>query len=217
MCGNGGRCIARFAFLHRIVGHRMSIEALHFVYQAEVMAEKVRLSMKDPGNFEQGIDFSLDGHAYSGFSLDTGSPHFVTFVDSLDAIPVSRLGREIRYAKRFAPDGTNVDFAQIEASDTVRLRTYERGVEVETLACGTGAVATGIVASMQRGLSFPVTIEVRSGETLLVSAQIDNGRIHSPVLEGSAHILFDGRVCYDTVQEEIVDLHRQPSASGIVE
>lgn len=203
MCGNGGRCIARYAFLRGIAGKQMAFEALDFRYTADVVGEQVRLTMKDPGKITP-LTLEVAGNSHEGFSIDTGSPHYVEFVPSIEQIDVKYIGRELRQHACFQPEGTNVDFFQIESENAIRIRTYERGVEAETLACGTGSVAAAIVAHSKYGMALPVIVYVRSGETLLVHAEtVDGSKIIRPVLEGSAHMLFDGIVRYDSIAKTI--------------
>ena len=129
----------------------------------------------------------------------------VSFVADTEAVPVEELGKAIRQAAAFLPEGTNVNFVTVDSEDSIELRTYERGVEAETLACGTGAVAAGIVAHLQRGLLFPVVVHVKSGESLRVSGRTEGGKIKSPTLEGSAHMLFRGKLLYNVETRSIVD------------
>jgi diaminopimelate epimerase len=205
MCGNGGRCIARYAYLNGIAPREMSFEALDFLYHAKVLGDQVSLTMKDPSDVRDlGVHFGQEVHL--GFFADTGSPHFVEFVDDVETVQVEQIGRAIRNDPTFLPDGANVNFVEVMQDHSIKLRTYERGVEAETLACGTGAVASGIISHLHRGLQFPVTVQVRSGEFLRVSANSDGGNLRSPNLEGSAHILFSGRLLYDVTKHSIADL-----------
>jgi diaminopimelate epimerase len=208
MCGNGGRCIARYAYLNGVAPEEMSFEALDFVYRAVVDGERVRLTMKDPSGFKDAVEPEVAGRKRRGYFVNTGSPHYVEFVPDVNAIDVGGLGPAIRNDRLFYPEGTNVDFVQVGPGSTIMLRTYERGVERETLACGTGAVAAAIVSHFQRQLSFPVTVRVRSGESLTVRADSSQGKVTSPTLEGSAHILFQGKLNYDSSESKILDYIR---------
>lgn len=204
MCGNGGRCIARYAFIHGLAPREMLFEALDFTYHATVQDQTVRLTMKDPTDLRQDVTVDAGRDTYHGFFINTGSPHFVTFVDDVMLVPVEIHGRVIRLDPMFSSNGTNVNFVQITGPNTIRLRTYERGVETETLACGTGSVASGIVAYLFKGHQFPITVHVQSGESLKVSADVNEKQIRSPELEGSAHILFAGKLLYDVETRSIV-------------
>jgi len=198
MCGNGGRCAARFAFLEGIAGRHQRFEALDYVYEADVAESgSVRLHMKDPSGLRTGLRLSVGrARPVEGTFIDTGAPHLVVFAEDLDHLDVKHLGRALRRDPAFAPEGTNVNFVSGGGS-TVRIRTYERGVEAETLACGTGSVASALVASGRETLESPVRVAVRSGEELLVHFEGTSGSWHHIALEGSAHILFKGTILYD--------------------
>ena len=203
MCGNGGRCIARFALMEGVAGKNQRFEALDHIYDAEVGEESVRLHMKDPVDIRPGLSFSFRGKHMKGAFLDTGAPHAVIFEEELESLNVMEIGRAIRHDPRFSPAGTNVNFVHIRDGSTVELRTYERGVESETLACGTGAVASGLVSSYLYPLSSPVSVAVRSGESLLVHFR-RTGRTWTDVfLEGSAHMLFKGTLLYQEGESTI--------------
>jgi diaminopimelate epimerase len=208
MCGNGGRCIARYAFIRGIAPSELLFEALDFTYHAEVLDQGVCLTMKDPRGLKHDIDVRVGHDTYHGSFVNTGSPHFVTFVDDVMRVPVEMHGRSIRLDPMFSPEGTNVNFVQVTDPNIIRLRTYERGVEIETLACGTGSVASGIISHLFKGQQFPITVQVQSGESLKVSATVEANQIRSPKLEGSAHILFAGRLLYDVDNQSIVEAAR---------
>ena len=199
MCGNGGRCIARFAFLEGIAGPRQKFEALGHIYEAEVRDDVVSLRMKDPADFRTDITLSLSGIDHPFSFLNTGAPHAVlTDESNWNDLDVRRIGRELRRHPLFAPDGTNVNFLRREDSRTVRIRTYERGVEDETLACGTGAVASALIAAHLYTMGSPVNVAVLSGETLRVHFAGNSGSWTDVRLEGSAHMLFSGTFVYET-------------------
>lgn len=205
MCGNGGRCVARYAFLHGLAPEQMSFEALDFIYRAEVAGERVILTMKDPDKVRENVNIHVGAESYHAFFVNTGSPHLVIFVDDLNVVPVEQVGRTMRNDPLFSPDGTNVDFVQLIDSKVIRVRTYERGVESETLACGTGSVAAGVVSHSAKGMKLPISVLTQSGEYLKVHGTTGGSIVKSPKLEGSAHMLFTGRVLYDMTQHEIVD------------
>ena len=198
MCGNGGRCIARFAFMEGIAGRHQRFEALGHVYEADVAENgTVRLRMKDPAGLRTGLRLTSGGRTAEGTFIDTGAPHLVVFVSDLEELDVARTGKELREDPLFAPDGTNVNFVTRTGGSTVRIRTYERGVEAETLACGTGSVASALIASREERIASPVRVSVRSGEELVVHFSGESGAWHDIALEGSAHILFQGTMFYD--------------------
>ena len=203
MCGNGGRCIARFAYLRRRAGQTMTFEALGHIYSAQVTGERVTLKMKLPTDYRPRVELELNGKTLVAQYVNTGSPHVVFTVDDLESTDVTGIGRSIRNHPAFKPDGTNVNFLQLQDRNSVRLRTYERGVENETLACGTGSVASAVIAHLAYGVEQPVHVHVRSGEELLVLLQSNAGDITNALLEGSAHILFTGNALYDDTSRTI--------------
>ena len=145
MCGNGGRCAARFAYIKGIAGDRMAFDTLAGTMKAEVHADgRVKLQLTEPAALELDYAIRLEGEELFLSSVDTGVPHAIIITDHVDRAPVETLGRSIRYHKSF-PKGTNVDFVEIVDRSNIKVRTYERGVEGETYACGTGAVAAGVV------------------------------------------------------------------------
>ena len=211
MCGNGGRCAARYAFLNGLVAATMTFEALDHIYAAEMSGENVRLTMKDPSTIAANVNIALARRTLLGHVVNTGSPHVVIFEQSMDSVDVVSIGKEVRNHEMFRPEGTNVDFVRVSQDGTVRLRTYERGVEAETLACGTGAVASAIVVAAAQGLRSPVRLHVQSGEELRVHFQREGGSFRQVILEGSAHFPFSGTLLYDSIRG-IVRSITQPSA-----
>ncbi len=206
MCGNGGRCIARFAYLKGLTPVEMRFQALEHIYEAEIVPEGVRLRMKNPRDYRKGLQADLGGGSFLCHYVDTGSPHAVVFVEHLDSIDVVKIGRALRFHRLFSPEGANINFLERQPGNAISIRTYERGVEAETLACGTGSVASAIVAVLERGLSFPVTVKARSGEDLLVDARQEGSTITNVYLQGSAHILFAGKILYDPASGRIESL-----------
>jgi len=201
MCGNGGRCAARFALQKEIVfSKHLSFIAIGNIYYADIDGERVRLAMLDPKNI--ALNFSLIVHQQivTCHYVNVGSPHAIIFIVdfknmqsvSLDEFDVIGWGKELRWHRNFVPQGVNANFAELLSSKMIKLRTYERGVESETLACGTGSVATAIAAHCLYNIPSPVQILTRSGEILVVGFSATEGNIHSLSLEGTANILFEG-------------------------
>jgi len=188
MCGNGGRCAARFAFVNGIAPERMAFETLAGVIKAEIEGRRVKLQLTDPIDLRLDYPVGLEDKEIFLSSVNTGVPHAVLLVDDVDYMPVEELGRLVRYHKAFGAKGTNVDFAQIIDRQNVKIRTYERGVEGETYACGTGAVATGVILKEKGLLESPVNIVTKGGETLKVYV---NDEVY---LEGDARIIFAGKL-----------------------
>jgi len=203
MCGNGGRCIARFAFLRGLAPRTMTFEALDYIYAAEVTGEKVTLKMKPPADYHSNLALEIGSQSLVAQYVDTGSPHVILRVDDLESADVLGLGRTIRFHKAFLPAGTNVNFIRLLGAESIAIRTYERGVENETLACGTGSVAAAVIAHLSYNVSQPVHVRVRSGEELLVHLKSSGENIAEALLEGSAHILFSGKAVYDSTSHAI--------------
>ena len=192
MCGNGSRCVARYAYLKAITGKKMSWETMAGIISAEVNDDVVKVKLTDPSPVETGIKIAAADRQFVLDSVDTGVPHAVVFVDDLDAWAVVDDGRAIRRHEYFAPRGTNADFARVMDRHKIRVRTYERGVEDETLACGTGMVAS-VLAAAQRGLvESPVDVLVQSGETLRIYFEKRNGSFQQIYLEGKVKIVYQG-------------------------
>jgi diaminopimelate epimerase len=198
MCGNGGRCIARYAVLTGIAHGNHRFEALRHVYAARVKGTKVELTMKDPGKLDLNMRIRLQGKPVKVSFVNTGSPHVVVLSDGLGrektsrAIDVIDLGREIRYHAAFKPAGTNANFVKRLKGNSVQIRTYERGVEAETMACGTGSIACAIVASRLWKLKPPIVVVPESGKRLTVDFDDDGERISRVHLIGPAVISFYG-------------------------
>jgi len=203
MCGNGGRCIARFAFMKRLAPARMRFQALDHIYEAEILPEGVRLRMKDPRDYASGLQADIGSASFECRFINTGSPHAVVFVSDLESLDVQGIGRSLRFHRLFSPEGANVNFVHHQPGNAIAIRTYERGVEAETLACGTGSVASAAVAALELGLSFPVSVKVRSGEELIVDATKKGSRLTNVYLQGSADILFTGKILYDSTSGKI--------------
>ena len=214
MCGNGGRCISRFAFHKRIVtSPELRFEALDYVYGALIRSTGVELRMKPPAHLSLRIEIEISAGQLLVHFIDTGSPHCVILLDenkilgSLSSLNVSLLGKEIRTHRVFLPEGTNVNFLEMNPSSSFSIRTYERGVEAETLACGTGSVASAIIVAELKNVAAPISIGVQSGEKLMVNFKKATKGSYSDVsLSGSAHIIFDGRVMYDFSSHSIIDV-----------
>ena len=187
MCGNGGRCMAAYAYLEGIVGEKMTMKTYDGNHEAVINDEiekgklfDVSLSMNDVNGIEKDEKFYL---------LDTGSPHYVEFVDKVAEIDVVVEGRKTRYAERFSPDGTNVNFVEI-SDNRLFVRTYERGVEDETLSCGTGVTASAIAAFLETGKK-DFQIHTTGGE-FRVDFKKDNDSFTSVWLRGPAELVFSG-------------------------
>ena len=192
MCGNGARCAARFAWRHGIAGRRMRFSTLAGVIEAELIGEQehVRIGMTDPVDYQDSILIPLGESEKEVFFINTGVPHAVVFVDS-DNPPVEDWGRTLRYHEQFEPAGTNANFVKILEDGELLVRTYERGVEAETMACGTGVVASAIVAARQGLAESPVDVTTTGGEQLIVQFRLEPSGIDNVHLQGPARIIYE--------------------------
>lgn len=194
MCGNGGRCAARFAYIKGIAGERMAFATLAGTMKAEVHADgQVKLQLTPPQDLLLDYLVRLDNKELFVSSVNTGVPHAILLTDHIEGAPVEKLGRPIRHHKVF-PKGTNVDFVEIVDRENVRIRTYERGVEGETYACGTGAVAAGVVLKAKGLVDDTVNIRTQGGE--IVRVYLD-GDVY---LEGSARVVYAGTLYQEAVE-----------------
>lgn len=199
MCGNGARCFARFAA--KLLGRQDG--TLTFSTQAGMIAaellpdERVRLRMSEPHSLQLAHSLKVETADLEVHSLNTGVPHAVVFVSDLESTPVFAYGRALRNHQRFSPAGTNANFVEVLAPGSLAIRTYERGVEDETLACGTGVVASALIYHLRSQTPSPISVKVRGGDILEVGFQQeqDKGAIPSAVtLAGPADFVFDGTV-----------------------
>ena len=190
MCGNGSRCAARFAYLRKIAKKDMSFETLAGVIRARVKNGRVQVQLPGASGLRANIAVPLDSGLRMGHFINTGVPHLVYLSKDIENEDVERIGRTTRYHELFKPAGTNVNFVQIQGRNKLRIRTYERGVEGETLACGTGSVAAALVAGALGVVSSPVEVLTSGGERLVVSFDRDAdgfGNIQ-PRRRGGSHL-----------------------------
>jgi diaminopimelate epimerase len=203
MCGNGGRCCVLFAREKGLEHDDISFEAFGHIYRAVFTGDGIRIAMKDPEHVRRGISVRTSVGNVLCHAVNTGSPHVITFVDNLEAANVLSLGKELRKHPEFMPEGTNVNFVKMLGVNAISIRTYERGVEAETLACGTGSIASAIIAAFEYGTSSPVTVHTRSGEVLRVRFLSDGSSATSISLEGHARIIFSAKVLYNLSSNRI--------------
>ncbi|MCX5895695.1 MAG: diaminopimelate epimerase [Proteobacteria bacterium] len=194
MCGNGGRCAARYAVLKGIAGSRLSFETLAGIIHAEVNNSLVKIELPSPGPPEMNLSLTIDGEGYLLHVINTGVPHVVTFVNDLDARRVREHGTAIRFHQRFQPAGTNVNFVSVQNHSLIHLRTYERGVEDETRACGTGSVAAALIASALGSVSTPVQVKTAGGEVLTVYSENPSHPFGRVYLEGPVTAVCEGDI-----------------------
>lgn len=211
MCGNGARCAARFAYEKNIAPAAMRFATTAGEIEAAVLGdngESVKIRLTAPEDLRLNLPMTLGSVEQSLHFINTGVPHTVVLVNDAGDVPVADWGRTIRFHEIFQPAGTNANFAQVVANDTLMVRTYERGVEGETMACGTGAVASALVVALLEQATPPVTVITSGGEELTIhfavtgegsNRQLD---LEAPIfLEGPAHVIYEGQLKPDGLIE----------------
>lgn len=199
MCGNASRCAGRLTYTLDIAPAEHVFGTDAGPIRAKVITEgpergQVKVQLTPPRDTQTGIELSADGRDLTVHYVDTGVPHVVVFVDDVQAEDIKALGAAIRYHERFAPAGTNVNIAQVKDKETILLRTYERGVEDETYACGTGAAATQFLARELGLTDSAARLTTSGGEVLTVS--VEDGQVF---LQGAAELTFSGDLYLDAV------------------
>ncbi|MGD2186356.1 MAG: diaminopimelate epimerase [Desulfobacterales bacterium] len=200
MCGNGARCAARFAHLSGIAGTTLSFETEAGVVEAQINADRVKVKMPDPSDLKLAYPLELSNRSLEISTINTGVPHVIVMVGQVADVDVVSLGREIRLHPAFAPGGTNANFVQRLEGHAIEIRTYERGVEDETLACGTGAIASAVISAHQFNLNSPVSVKTLSGEYLTIYFRAKDGQFDNIYMEGDARIIYTGELLPDAWQ-----------------
>ncbi|OQY59842.1 MAG: diaminopimelate epimerase [Desulfobacteraceae bacterium 4572_88] len=201
MCGNGARCAARFACLNDIAGSELSFETDAGVISAQVTNDSVKIKMTDPASLSLDDAIDTESGPLRVSCLNTGVPHVVVEVENIETADVFGIGREIRFHDAFAPKGSNVNFVSETDDGCIINRTYERGVEDETLACGTGCVASAIVMAHKYGRTSPIPVITRSGGILTIhykKRENASVRFFDIYLEGDARIICNGELLQDS-------------------
>ena len=195
MCGNGARCFARY--VQKIEGGErpsVSFETQAGTLSASYEGELVRLAMSAPHSLALNARLPVADSTLDVHFINTGVPHAVVIVDDLENTPIVKWGAALRYHEHFAPKGTNANFMKVLRPNHIAIRTYERGVEDETLACGTGMVACALVHHLLHGASGPVSVDVRGGDTLHIGFTAAGNEFTDVTLTGPADFVFDGQV-----------------------
>ncbi len=209
MCGNGARCIAQYALDECVIASdKFTLETVDKLYNAEVKGNNiVKIHFPPPDDYKLNIEITsvINKRSLNLNWVRVGSEHIVLFisdkenkitlaVNNLDEAKINEWGKELRFQKRFEPKGANVNFVDVISGSEIRIRTYERGVERETLACGTGIISSAIIANLLGKVSPPVKVLVQSGERLEVDFKNNNGKILGLSLEGSARKIDEGEL-----------------------
>jgi diaminopimelate epimerase len=213
MCGNGARCIALFKAKGKRQKAKVKIETKAGIIEARVTGDNVnpvrntkslggkskisngvKIKLTDPKDIKLNLPIKVNNRTMRINFINTGVPHAVIFVEGLEKIDVANLGNQIRYHKRFAPQGTNVDFVEVLNNNAIKVRTYERGVEDETLACGTGAVASSLITAtrISQSLICKINVHTQSKEILKVYFERIKDKFENVWLEGKARIVYRG-------------------------
>jgi diaminopimelate epimerase len=194
MCGNGARCFARFA--SRVAGpaDKLSFETPAGVIGATLQGDLVCLNMSEPKELQLGITIPLSDRQISAHFVNSGVPHVVVPVDDLEHADVRGIGSAVRHHELFVPKGTNVNFLTQRGDQAISIRTYERGVEDETLACGTGVVASALIFAAVQKIDGPIGVLVRGGNELQVAFERAGDEFKNVTLTGPADFVFEGTI-----------------------
>lgn len=217
-CGNGTRCAARFAFLNVIAGRKMTIETDAGLVSAEIIdGGQVSLAMPAPWQFRPQRPLTVGEQTIHGSFVVVGVPHYVVFLqDQLWEQDIVPLGRALRRHPGLAPDGANVNFVVVRDRHAIEVRTYERGVENETLSCGSGVVSSAVTAAMGGRVESPVSILTRSGITLEVSFAMRGGMAEDVRLKGDARLVYRATITPETLEGFDPEFVRDPASRATV-
>jgi diaminopimelate epimerase len=196
MCGNGARCVARLAHDIKAAPAKMTIDTVAGLLRAEIKGKNVCLWMTPPKNWRLNRTLEAAGKTLKYGFVNTGVPHAVIEIKDLDGCDVRKLGAAIRYHGDFSPAGTNANFIHVVNPGSIKIRTYERGVEGETLACGTGITAGAIVAARMGKVKPPVKVIAASGDVLIVDFKLTSDDAENVTLLGPAVHVFQGVLEY---------------------
>jgi diaminopimelate epimerase len=194
MCGNGARCFARFANKVAMAPAKISFQTPAGLIRGELRGELVTLQMSEPKDLEREIDLVAGGQTEHVHFINSGVPHVVVLVSKVDEVDVRKRGAALRHHEKFSPSGANVNFIEKRGPKEILVRTYERGVEDETLACGTGVVASALLFAATENVDGPVSVTVRSGSKLSVDFKRAGDRFTNVTLTGPAEFAFEGEI-----------------------
>jgi diaminopimelate epimerase len=204
MCGNGARCAARFAHLTGIVSKSaVAFRTIAGIIRAELLGSRVKVQMTAPHGLKLGIQLEAEARSFNLDFINTGVPHVVCNMasrDQLEAADVQTWGHAVRFHPQFQPAGTNVNFIYVQNPSKIIIRTYERGVEGETLACGTGAIASALVCAVRSLVTSPVELKTRSGESLTIHFQQLQHEFSEVFLEGEAKVAYEAELWSETLK-----------------
>ncbi len=217
-CANGTRCAARFAFLHVIAQRKMTIETDAGVLSAEIVEQQVELILHRPRDYQPERPLKKpDGAVVDGSFILVGVPHYVVFHSGDDfwTREIEQEGRLLRIHRDLQPEGANIDWVRVEGPNQIAVRTYERGVEAETLSCGSGVVASVAVSALGEKVTSPVSVMTRSGIGYRVSWRTDEeGAIREMALRGDARLIYRSEVTRETLEGFDPEWVRSPGSSS---
>lgn len=197
LCGNGSRCAAAFAHAIGASGTALTMETMCGLIDVQLSDSGVCVWMPEPSKKNFGIVLKVGNETVRGDFINTGVPHFVVQVPNISTVDVQGLGRALRLHPAFAPDGTNVDFVTFRAPNRMTMRTYERGVEAESGACGTGAVACAVVAVETQQFTLPANVKTPSGYDLTIDGDWRHHKCTGLTLSGPVKFVFTGEIDLD--------------------
>ncbi len=194
MCGNGSRCIALFAHELLKFPDKMRIETGAGIISAVISEKKIKVQLTKPIDYKAAFELDVDGNKKELSFINTGVPHVIHFPESLSDFPVNEIGGAIRFHEKFSPLGVNVNFVEVTGPHDISVRTYERGVESETFACGTGSTASALISALQNKVKSPVNVFTTGGEVLKICFELEGDDVKEVFMEGEAHISFRGEL-----------------------
>lgn len=209
LCGNGARCALKYGYVSRRIGKDLAKFRVNGIdYTGKILDEKnIKFFFNPPVNPKYNFKIKAAGQLITASFIDTGAPHLVikiedifknparadSFYKNIEDVPVYELGKELRNSPDFAPEGTNVNFIQVNENE-IKIRTFERGVENETLACGTGSAAAALILFVNENIKPPFKLLTKSGEQLVVDFNVVNQSVKDLSLTGPAEITFNGEL-----------------------
>src|SRR5256714_14703572 len=194
MCGNGARCFVRFAKKAAGAKGKISFETPAGVISAELAGDLVILQMTEPTDLRLSISLRIGAEKRIVHFINSGVPHVVVCVPQVGGVDVSREGSAIRYHEMFSPKGANVNFIEKRGADKIAVRTYERGVEDETLACGTGVVASALIFAVTENVKSPIGVIAHGGDEFQIGLERIDKQFSNVTLTGPANYVFEGTI-----------------------
>lgn len=196
MCGNGARCVARLAHELGAAKENMTIETKAGLLSARILEGGVQVGMTEPSGWKLNGSLELAGRSLTYGFVNSGVPHVVMRTGDLRDVDVRETGSSVRHHRNFAPAGTNVNFMEVLPDGKLSVRTYERGVEAETSACGTGVTASALIAAKYGWAELPVSVYTAGGDVLIVDGELTADGARNVTLTGPAEHVFEGTIDY---------------------